>query len=180
MKKILLAVAVTSLMVGCTQRYVSPEEQAMTNAAYKGAAMNQALANAHAAAFDGKSIGGDEHKHKHHHHKASDRDDSDDSDDSDEGYDKGVVYQDGVKGYYDADGEFIQYGQSAHKPVKHDAAFKQVSAEADAVINGTIGDGADFLIGQGWKANKGVWHKKGYILKLVVEDGIVVNAQLTK
>lgn len=173
MKKILLAVAVASLLAGCTQRYVSPEEQAMTNAAYKGAAMNQALANAHAAAFDGKSIGGDDeaehqHKHKHHNHKASQSDDN------------GVVYQDGVKGYYDAAGEFIQYGQSAHKPVKHDAAFKQLSAEADAVINGTIDDGADFLIGQGWKANKGVWHKKGYILKLVVENGIIVNAQLTK
>lgn len=173
MKKVLLAVAVASLLAGCAQRYVSPEEQAMTNAAYKGAAMNQALANAHAAAFDGKSLGGDDHKHKHHRHHNNDVRSQDEQD-------NGVIYQDGVKGYYDAEGEFIQYGQSAHKHIKRNADFKQVSAEADAVMNGTIGDGADFLISQGWKANKGSWHKDGYTLRLVVKDGIVVNSQLTK
>ncbi|AUU86171.1 hypothetical protein C2U54_20090 [Leclercia sp. LSNIH1] len=147
----------------------------MTNAAYKGAAMNQALANAHAAAFDGKEIGSDsKHKHHHHHHLS----DSENYHEDDQ--DNGVVYKHGKKGYYDANGEFIQYAQSAHKPVNHDAAFKQVSAESDAVINGTIGDGSEFLLGQGWKPNNGKWHKKGYTLTLVVENGIVLNAQLSK
>lgn len=173
MNKIVLVGVITSLLAGCAQRYVSPEEQAMTNAAYKGAAMNQALANAHAAAFDGKEIGSDS-KHKHHHHLSnSERYQEDDQD-------NGVVYKHGKKGYYDANGEFIQYAQSAHKPVLHDQYYKQVTAEADAVINGTIGDGADFLIGQGWKANNGKWHKKGYTLTLVVEKGTVLNAQLSK
>lgn len=174
MKKIVLAVAVASLLAGCAQRYISPEEQAMTNAAYKGAAMQAALANARAAAFDGKEIGSDEHKHKHHKHDEQYADQDGDS------VNGGVVYKHGKKGYYDAAGEFIQYAQGAHKHIKQNASLKQLSAEADAVINGTIGDGADFLIGQGWKANKGVWHKQGYILKLVVEDGIIVNAQLSK
>ncbi|MCL8313319.1 YgdI/YgdR family lipoprotein [Enterobacter cloacae subsp. cloacae] len=58
--------------------------------------------------------------------------------------------------------------------------LKQLSREAEAVMNGTIDDGAAFLLGQGWKPNNGKWHKQGYILTLVVEKGIVVNSQLSK
>lgn len=73
-----------------------------------------------------------------------------------------------------------QKAQSSHKQVKRDSNYQQFSNEAQAVIGGTIGDGAEFLLGQGWKPNNGKWYKKGYILQLVVEDGIVQNAQLTK
>ncbi|MGM8868815.1 hypothetical protein [Enterobacter hormaechei] len=117
--KAVIAAAVLTALTGCAPRYVSPEEQAMTNAAYKGAAMNQALQNAHDAAFDGKSINlGDKH-HKHHNHKAtgwtdeSNAEDATDYDDQD--VDGGVVYRHGKKGYLNSDGDFIQYGQSAHK-----------------------------------------------------------------
>ncbi|MFT0925247.1 hypothetical protein ACMGL1_03105, partial [Enterobacter cloacae] len=58
--------------------------------------------------------------------------------------------------------------------------LKQLSREAEAVMNGTIDDGAAFLLGQGWKPNNGKWHKQGYTLTLVVEKGIVVNSQLSK
>ncbi len=61
-----------------------------------------------------------------------------------------------------------------------EGVLKQLSSEADAVINGTIADGAEFLLKQGWKPNNGVWKKQGYTLRLVVENDIVVNAQLTK
>ncbi|HAV1531550.1 TPA: hypothetical protein JG872_000360 [Enterobacter hormaechei subsp. xiangfangensis] len=117
--KAVIAAAVLTALTGCAPRYVSPEEQAMTNAAYKGAAMNQALQNAHDAAFDGKSISlGDKH-HKHHNHKAtgwtdeSNTEDATDYDDQD--VDGGVVYRHGKKGYLNSDGDFIQYGQSAHR-----------------------------------------------------------------
>ncbi|MFW3388256.1 UNVERIFIED_CONTAM: hypothetical protein RF648_19895 [Kocuria sp. CPCC 205274] len=79
----------------------------------------------------------------------------------------------------------VQQAQSAKErhanqvSQKH-ANYKQLTNEAEAVINGTIGDGAEFLLSCGWKANNGEWHKQGYTLKLVVEDGIVVNSQLTK
>lgn len=172
MKMIKLAVIVgVVLMAGCAQRYVSPEEQAMTNAAYKGAAMQQALQNAHNAAF-GESGNNDAH-HKHHNHRTTGFEDE-------INVDNGVVYRNGKKGYYTADGEFMQYAQSAHKHIKPNASYKQLTNEAEAVINGTIGDGADFLISQGWKANNGKWHKQGYTITLVVEKGIVLNAQLSK
>lgn len=58
--------------------------------------------------------------------------------------------------------------------------LKQLSREAEAVMNGTIDDGAAFLLGQGWKPNNGKWHKQGYTLTLVVEKGIVMNSQLSK
>lgn len=113
--KAVIAVAVMTALSGCAQRYVSPEEQAMTNAAYKGAAMQAALSNAHAAAFDGKSIGEDDgeehHAHRHHNHKTTGWTDENNIEEQD----NGVVYRHGKKGYLDADGDFIQYAQSAHK-----------------------------------------------------------------
>lgn len=68
-----------------------------------------------------------------------------------------------------------QHAQSAKK-----VNYKQLVSEAEAVNQGTIGDGADFLLSVGWKPDNGVWHKQGYTLKLVVEKGIVVNSQLSK
>lgn len=113
LKMTAVAASMIAILTGCAQRYVSPEEQAMTNAAYKGAAMQQALQNAHAAAFDGKEIGSsDDGEHKHHKHKHY-SDESNDSNDDEQ--DNGVVYRHGKKGYLNADGDFIQYGQSAHK-----------------------------------------------------------------
>lgn len=70
----------------------------------------------------------------------------------------------------------VQHSQSAHKQ----ASYKQLTREAEAVINGPISSGAEFLLAQGWKPNNGVWKKQGYTLQLIVEDGIVLNAQLTK
>lgn len=112
--KAVIAAAVLTALTGCAPRYVSPEEQAMTNAAYKGAAMQAALSNAHAAAFDGKSIGsddGEEHQHRHHNHKTTGWTDESNTEEQD----NGVVYRHGKKGYLNSDGDFIQYGQSAHR-----------------------------------------------------------------
>lgn len=111
-KLIAAAIAVVSLS-GCAQRDVSPEEQAMTNAAYKGAAMQAALANAHSVAIDSKEIGSDDGESKHHHrHK---RQDSYSSNAEEDEKDNGVIYRQGKKGYLNSDGDFIQYGQSAHR-----------------------------------------------------------------
>lgn len=74
----------------------------------------------------------------------------------------------------------VQAAQSAHKHAKHKDSYKQLTSEAEATINAPIGEAADFLISCGWLANKGQWHKQGYILTLVVENGVVLNAQLTK
>lgn len=67
-----------------------------------------------------------------------------------------------------------QYGQSAKKPV----TLKSAVADATGVTNAPISEAAEFLLSQGWKPNEGVWHKGKYIMKLVVEDNIVVNAQV--
>ncbi|WP_211449602.1 hypothetical protein [Enterobacter mori] len=71
-------------------------------------------------------------------------------------------------------------GECSTKPTQKDRNFKQLSSEAEAVMNGTINDGSEFLLGQGWKPNEGKWHKQGYTLTLVVEKGIIVNSQLSK
>lgn len=73
-----------------------------------------------------------------------------------------------------------QHAQAAHKNNKHEVSYKQLTNEAESVINGTISDGAEFLLAQGWKPNNGVWKKQGYTLTLIVQDNIVMNAQLTK
>lgn len=54
---------------------------------------------------------------------------------------------------------------------------KYTSSDADVVMNAPIGNAADYLLSKGWKANNGDWHKGGKTLRLVVENGIVVNAQ---
>lgn len=55
---------------------------------------------------------------------------------------------------------------------------KYTSTDADIVINADIDHAADYLLSKGWKPNNGDWHKDGKILRLVVENGKVVNAQV--
>lgn len=74
----------------------------------------------------------------------------------------------------------VQAAQSAHKHAKHQDSYKQLTTEAEAAINAPISEAAEFLLSCGWKPNQGVWKKQGYILKLVVENGIVLNAQMSK
>ncbi|MFQ3395295.1 hypothetical protein P9477_17740 [Enterobacter mori] len=71
-------------------------------------------------------------------------------------------------------------GQCDVKPAKQSNIFKQLTSEADHVMNKPISDSAEYLLSKGWKPNNGEWSKGGYILKLVVEKDIVVNSQLTK
>ncbi|MCU2425354.1 hypothetical protein V5028_24315 [Enterobacter hormaechei] len=71
-------------------------------------------------------------------------------------------------------------GQCDVKPAKQSSSLKQLSGEADHVMNKPISDAAEYLLSKGWKPNNGVWNKGGYVLQLVVENEIVMNAQLTK
>lgn len=74
----------------------------------------------------------------------------------------------------------VQAAQSAHKHAKHKDSYKQLTSEAEATINAPISEASEFLISCGWLANKGKWHKQGYTLTLVVENGIVLNSQMSK
>ena len=71
-------------------------------------------------------------------------------------------------------------GECNVKPAKQSSSLKQLSSEADHVMNKPISDAAEYLLFKGWLPNNGVWSKGGYILKLVVENEKVVNSQLTK
>lgn len=75
-----------------------------------------------------------------------------------------------------------------HKTQVQDATPRQVAGqktftvarEVDTVMNAPISEAADYLLSKGWKPNNGQWTKGAYILRLVVENEKVVNAQLTK
>jgi hypothetical protein len=71
-------------------------------------------------------------------------------------------------------------GECNSKPVKQSSGFKQLSSEAEHVMNMSISDAAEYLLSKGWKPNNRVWKKSGYTLTLVVEKEKVVNAQLSK
>jgi len=66
------------------------------------------------------------------------------------------------------------------KAPKASGSYKQISNEAEYVMNKPISDSAEYLLSKGWKPNQGEWHKSEYILRLVVENEKVVNSQLTK
>ncbi|MFW3388409.1 UNVERIFIED_CONTAM: hypothetical protein RF648_20690 [Kocuria sp. CPCC 205274] len=59
-------------------------------------------------------------------------------------------------------------------------SLAKASAEAESVIGASISEGATALIEKGWKANNGEWHKGGHTLRLLVEEDVIVNAQLIK
>lgn len=50
--------------------------------------------------------------------------------------------------------------------------------DADVVIGTNINEAADYLLSKGWKPNNGDWHKGNRLLRLVVDNGRVVNAQV--
>ncbi|MCS5736661.1 hypothetical protein [Herbiconiux daphne] len=56
----------------------------------------------------------------------------------------------------------------------------KAASEAESVINTPISSAAERLLQLGWKPNNGQWYKNGHILRLVVEDDVIVNAQLVK
>lgn len=101
MKKIVMVLGVAVLAAtvsGCT---VGRPLNSQDRAAILGASMGAALSNAHDAAF-----GKDDRKHQddyrynqsRHHHK-----------NHEDTQDNGVVYQNGMPGYYDSYGEFHYY-----------------------------------------------------------------------
>lgn len=67
--------------------------------------------------------------------------------------------------------------QNLHKQVQ---SLPAIAADVESLVDEPVSEAVDHLIAEGWKANNGVWKKGKYILKLVVEDDTVVNAQLTK
>lgn len=69
-----------------------------------------------------------------------------------------------------------RYNQTRQKPLS--PSYKALTTQAESIIGVDIGEAADFLLAQGWKANNGEWHKAGHTLRLVVEDAVVRNAQL--
>lgn len=163
-KYTLLAVIPALLLTGCVvqPRPVDP----YTRAAIIGAAEQQALQNAHDAAYN-------QGAYRKHHER---RDQSINIYQPAPQYDYGHRHHDRAPvGSYNHPIRF--HAQAAHRKA---VSYKQLTNEAEACINAPISEVAEFLIGQGWKANKGAWHKQGYTLNLIVEDGIVLNAQLTK
>ena len=71
-------------------------------------------------------------------------------------------------------------GECNVKPAKQSSSVKQLTSEADHVMNQPISDAAEYLLSKGWKPNNGTWSKGGYSLQLVVENEKVMNAQLSK
>lgn len=59
-------------------------------------------------------------------------------------------------------------------------SLRAVSAYTESMIGADIGNAADALLADGWKANQGDWFKGGHQIRLVVEAGKVVNAQVLK
>lgn len=66
------------------------------------------------------------------------------------------------------------------KSAKANGSYKQLTIEANHVMNNTISDAAKHLFSKGWKPENGEWHKSGYVLRLVLENEVVMNGQLTK
>ncbi|HGE6931421.1 TPA: hypothetical protein ACGCAO_003917 [Enterobacter cloacae] len=71
-------------------------------------------------------------------------------------------------------------GECENAPAKKDSSFKQLSNEAEHVMNKPVSDAAEYLLSKEWKPNQGIWKKKNYTLTLVVKNERVVNAQLSK
>ncbi|MCS5737151.1 hypothetical protein [Herbiconiux daphne] len=106
MKKIAIVLGIvvaTASLSGCAGRPLNSQDRA----AILGASMGQALQNAHDAAYGQNGYQTEEQKEqeqyrynqsRHHHHGKHQTMDN-----------NGVVYQDGVKGYYDAYGNFHAY-----------------------------------------------------------------------
>lgn len=66
-----------------------------------------------------------------------------------------------------------------HKTQVQDAApHLQTSREIETLIGADIGTAADYLLANGWKPNNGDWHKGKRIVRLIVENGVVANAQM--
>ncbi|HID7510807.1 TPA: hypothetical protein ACXHW4_004733 [Enterobacter hormaechei] len=71
-------------------------------------------------------------------------------------------------------------GECDVKAPKASGSYKQITSEADHVMNKSISVAAEYLLFKGWKPDNGEWHKNGYTLRLVVQNEIVMNSQLTK
>lgn len=129
MKKISLAAAAVAgalLLAGCqssaSRMYECEASGVSRDACYvaeqnrkagiNAAATKQAMENANDL-YGAK--GTETNKAKHHNHKRSYQEDEDATDYDDQDVDTGVVYRHGKKGYLNADGEFQQYAQSAHR-----------------------------------------------------------------
>lgn len=156
---LLVSVSAALLLSGCAGRQLNKEDRA----AILGASMNQAYQNAHDAAY---GEGAFKTKHKHHH--------NDDEDSDQYGQSAHKHLPKGCTQLQDANGECDA------KPAKQSSSFKQLSSEADHVMNKPISDSAQYLLSKGWKPSNGEWHKNGYTLRLVVEDDVVINSQITK
>lgn len=161
MKKLLLVAAVATLLSGCVsdaQRMAECESQGVSaDACYQTLHNDRNAAQANAVAMSNayRSSHIDQHAQTSHKHREA-------------------LAKSGCTQVAEANGE------CSVKPMSISASVKQLTAEADHVMNKPISDSAEYLLSKGWKPNEGKWHKQGYILTLVVENEKVVNSQLTK
>lgn len=136
----LVSVAALAGLSGCTssaQRMYECEAQGISRdacyvseqnrkATLNSAAEKQAMENA-SDPYGAK--GTETNKAKGHHKRHQEEEDATDYDDQD--VDGGVVYRHGKKGYLNSDGDFIQYGQSAHRHNKYETSCKDLQLFVD-------------------------------------------------